>query len=428
LSILESRLPDSWRRVTVEEIRAPGKGMLVSGPFGSNIGKRFFVEDGIPVIRGNNLTLGRNRFVDDGFVFITQEKADELRNCQAIAGDLVFTAAGTLGQVGLIPPDSRFSVYVVSNKQLRLRGNPDLVSPEYLYYWFSSPDMRAYVANQNTGASIPLITLGTLRSLPVNLPPLRTQRKIAAILSAYDDLMEVNIRRIALLEEMARGLYREWFVRFRFPGHEGVRMVESAVGLVPAGWEVVTLGNIADINAAAIKKGSEPEWINYVDISSVSPGKIDKIESMLFVEAPGRARRLVKHGDIIWSTVRPNRRSYALILNPPPDMVVSTGFAVITPRDVPFSYLYHALTTDEFAGYLTNHATGSAYPAVNAGDFESALIVGPPADLLENFDKVVSDMLAQQQVLHEKNANLRRTRDLLLPRLVAGEADVAVHE
>ena len=111
---------------------------------------------------------------------------------------------------------------------------------------------------------------------------------------------------------MARSLYREWFVRFRFPGHEGVRMVESAVGAVPEGWEVKALGDIADVKAAAIKKCSEPERIKYVDIWSVSPGKIDKIEPMPFAEAPGRAWRVVRHGDIIWSTVRPNRKSYAL--------------------------------------------------------------------------------------------------------------------
>jgi type I restriction enzyme S subunit len=292
--------------------------------------------------------------------------------------------------------------------------------------------LRAFDINKiDSGSAIPSTSREAFYEIPVSLPPLPTQHKIAAILSAYDDLIEVNTRRIALLEEMARGLYREWFVRFRFPGHEGVRMVESAVGVVPEGWEVTQLCEIADVNAATIKKGSEPEKINYVDISSVSPGRIDKIEPMMFAEAPGRARRIVKHGDIIWSTVRPNRRSYALILNPPPDMVVSTGFAVTTPTGVPFSFLYQALTTDEFAGYLTNHATGSAYPAVNAGDFESVLIVVPFKSLLDDFDKIASDMLTQCQVLHEKNANLRRTRDLLLPRLVAGEVGVdgvAVHE
>ena len=216
-----------WPKVSVAEIAAPNCKAIVSGPFGSNIGRRFFVDDGVPVIRGNNLTLGQKKFVDDGFVFITEEKAYELRNCEALPGDIVFTAAGTLGQVGLIPKQSRFARYIISNKQLRVRFDPVRTKPDYLYYWFSAPAMREHIANQNRGSSVPLITLGTLRALEVTLPPLAIQRRIAAILSAYDDLIENNTRRIAILEEMARRIYEEWFVRFRFPGHEHTRMVDS---------------------------------------------------------------------------------------------------------------------------------------------------------------------------------------------------------
>lgn len=92
-----NELPLNWKRLKVQDILASEKGALVSGPFGSNIGKRFFVDEGIPLIRGNNLTLGQKKFVDEGFVFITKEKAYELRNCEAVQGDLIFTAAGTLG-------------------------------------------------------------------------------------------------------------------------------------------------------------------------------------------------------------------------------------------------------------------------------------------------------------------------------------------
>lgn len=422
---MSSALQGGWCNVKAETVAKPGKGSIVSGPFGSNIGKRFFVDEGIPVIRGNNLTLGSKRFIDEGFVYITEEKAHELRNCDALPGDLIFTAAGTLGQVGLIPEEGRFPRYIISNKQLRLRCNPAVATPEYLYYWFSSPFMREYIANQNTGASIPLITLGTLRNLPVTLPPLSTQHKIASILSAYDDLIENNTRRIAILEEMAQRLYREWFVDFRFPGHEGVRMVESELGPVPEGWEVTNLRNIADINAQSIKRGQEPDHIAYIDIASVSPGRIEKIDCIPFVDAPGRARRIVRHEDIIWSTVRPNRRSYALILDPEPNLVVSTGFAVITPNRAPYSYLYLTLTTDDFAGFLTNRAKGSAYPAVSAGDFEDARVLTPDAGVLNRFHEVVSDMLRQRQTLETTNTNLRRTRDLLLPRLVSGEVVVS---
>jgi type I restriction enzyme S subunit len=92
-------LPTGWQRLRAEDVAAPEDGSIVSGPFGSNISRKFFVEDGVPVIRGSNLTLGEKRFVDDGYVYITEEKAQELQNCEALPGDLVFTAAGTLGQV-----------------------------------------------------------------------------------------------------------------------------------------------------------------------------------------------------------------------------------------------------------------------------------------------------------------------------------------
>jgi type I restriction enzyme S subunit len=201
--------------------------------------------------------------------------------------------------------------------------------------------------------------------------------------------------------------------------------VDSELGPIPEGWEVVNLGDIADINRASIRKNEAPEHINYVTISSVSPGRIEKVEPMAFEGAPGRARRIVKHGAIIWSTVRPNRRSYCLILDPVPNMIVSTGFAVITARTVPYTYLYHALTTDEFVGYLTNHATGAAYPAVSTDDFEDADVLLPPSELLALSHRVVLDFFDEKQNLHKRNGVLRCTRDLLLPRLIPGEVDVS---
>ncbi|SRR6266852_5104300 len=201
-------------------------------------------------------------------------------------------------------------------------------------------------------------------------------------------------------------------------------MVESPLGLIPEGWGVVKLGDIAGENMSSIKRGYEPVEINYIDIASVSIGQIDNIERIAFEEAPSRARRIVKHGDIIWSTVRPNRRSYSIILNPPVNLIVSTGFAVISAIQVPYTYLYYALTTDDFVNYLSNHATGSAYPAVNAGDFRNALVLLPPSTFLTTFHDIVSCLLTQKQNLFRRNGNLRKTRDLLLPKLISGELDL----
>ncbi len=299
---------------------------------------------------------------------------------------------------------------------------PDVAEVRFVKYYIDSIKLR--MQNVSKGTTQDNLSLDKLLTFDFLTPSLLTQRKIASILSAYDDLIENNTRRIAILEEMAQSLYREWFVHFRFPGHEKKRLVESELGLIPEGWEVVKLGDIADINVSNIQKSKEPAEINYVDIASVSIGHIDKVEILAFVDAPGRARRIVKHGDIIWSTVRPNRRSYSIILDPPMNMIVSTGFAVITANKTPYSYLYYALTTDDFVGYLTNHATGSAYPAVNSGDFQNAFNLLPPSQLLDAFHNIVEKLLAQKQNLFRRNDNLRKTRDLLLPKLISGEVDV----
>ena len=120
-----------------------------------------------------------------------------------------------------------------------------------------------------------------------------------------------------------------------------------------------------------------------LDISSVSPGQIDSITTYAFADAPGRARRIVQHGDVLWSCVRPNRRSHAQVMHPEPDTIASTGFAVLTATKVPFTFLYFATTTDDFVAFLTNNATGAAYPTVSGATFEKADLLIPPAPLLK---------------------------------------------
>jgi type I restriction enzyme S subunit len=265
--------------------------------------------------------------------------------------------------------------------------------------------------------------LGDIPSLEINVPPLPVQRRIAGILSAYDELIENSQRRIRLLEDMARALYREWFVHFRFPGHESVPRLPSALGDIPQGWEVKKLGEVANVNRAQINARTAPEELHYIDISSVSPGRIESSTTYAFADAPGRARRIVQHGDILWSCVRPNRRSHALVMHPEPDTIASTGFAVLSPANVPFPFLYFATTTDEFVKFLENSATGAAYPAVTAKTFEDADLILPPAPLLDAFANTAIPMAEQIHTLHLQIKNLRRTRDLLLPRLLSGQVE-----
>ncbi|MBK8538773.1 MAG: restriction endonuclease subunit S [Ardenticatenia bacterium] len=275
-----------------------------------------------------------------------------------------------------------------------------------------------------TGATIKHLPGEKLAKVEVDFPPLPIQRRIAGILSAYDELIENSQRRIRILEAMARALYREWFVHFRFPGHENHPRVSSPLGEIPEGWEVKGLGQVADVNRAQINARTAPRELHYIDISSVSPGRIDSITTYALADAPGRARRIIQHGDVLWSCVRPNRRSHAQVMNPDPDTIASTGFAVLTPTKVPFTFLYCATTTDEFVDFLTNNATGSAYPAVTAATFERSALLVPTSPLLEKFGDVTISTAEEIHTLQRQIQNLRRTRDLLLPRLLSGHIEV----
>lgn len=284
--------------------------------------------------------------------------------------------------------------------------------PRFVFYYLQTLGLERY----DVGNSNPTLNRNHIHRLDILLPEYQIQERIVEVLSAYDDLIENNRRRIQLLEEAARLLYREWFVNLRFPGHEHVRIVDG----VPEGWEKKTLGEIAATNVESYKASTLPDIINYIDISSVEQGRITKKNTMPSSEAPGRARRKARPGDIIWSNVRPNLRAFALILDPEENDVFSTGFTVISPITVPFTYLYLFVTTDEFVGHLVNHTTGASYPAVRSEDFERAIVLVPPKQVLELFNEKAEPIYKFISVLEEEMKLLAQARDLLLPRLMNG--------
>ena len=246
------------------------------------------------------------------------------------------------------------------------------------------------------------------------------QKRISETLSAYDDLIENNRRRITLLEESARLLYREWFVHLRFPGHETTKIIDG----VPEGWREATLGDVAITNPESYKKGKLPGIINYIDISSVSTGQINYKTEMAGIDAPGRARRIAKNGDVIWSNVRPNLRAYSLVLNPHEKDVFSTGFTVLRANGISNYFLYFHSTSDQFVDYLINHATGTSYPAVRPEDFERADVLLPSDELSEAFDQFCLPIFDQIFVMSTECNFLTKARDILFPRLMDGRIEL----
>ncbi|MDE2490106.1 MAG: restriction endonuclease subunit S [Elusimicrobia bacterium] len=383
------------------------------------------VLDGKPMASVKNLTPFGIKL--DGCRLIPKVDFDILvrQGCRPQKGDVLIAKDGAtaLDTVCRVRQDDE--VVLLSSVAI-LRPNPALVESGYLHYYLDAPSTRSYLKGTFiSGAAIPRVVLKDLKRAIVRVPPLPVQRRIVAILSAYDDRIENNLRRIEILEEMARALYQEWFVAFRFAGHKKVSSVPSRLGPIPPGWSVQKISDVARVNRAQLTPRTAPAELHYIDISSVSPGRIDSITTFSFADAPGRARRVVQHGDVLWSCVRPNRRSHAMILNPRPATIASTGFAVLTADKVPFTFLYAATTTDDFVAYLENHATGAAYPAVTAKTFEDAEILIPSQPLLDRFSAVTTPIAEEISVLQQQAHVLRRTRDLLLPRLLSGQATAA---
>src|SRR5690348_11823441 len=183
-------MASEWETLTVDEIKAKGNRAIAIGPFGSRMKADVYVAEGVPVIRGNNLSRTRT-FVDD-FVFVSEETADELRSCNVFAGDLVFPHRGAIGQVGIVPED-KVPRYMLSTSLMKLTCNRDIVDPLFIFYFFRSPGGRHALLQHASTVGTPGIgqPLASLRSIRVPVPPLDEQRAIAHILGGLDDKIEL---------------------------------------------------------------------------------------------------------------------------------------------------------------------------------------------------------------------------------------------
>lgn len=378
---------------------AAAKG-IVGGPFGSSLVGTDYIASGIPVIRGTNLNGGRE--ISGDFVFVSMAKfTNELARNAAVPGDLIFTQRGTLGQVALVP-DGPHPEYVVSQSQMRLRVDPAAASSKYLYYACSSQVFARQVRDNAIATGVPHINLGILSRLEVPLPSIQEQRGIAEVLGALDDKIAANNNLSATGDEYLASLAEHMLAS-----------CESAV----------RLGQIADINAITVKP-TVGKQLRYVDIASIGVGHYDYPKLTDWADAPGRARRRIRRGDTIWSTVRPNRRSHALNLTDDPALVGSTGLAVISPREVGFAYLYQLTKRSGFTAYLESAAEGSAYPAVRADRFADASVPMAEPREREAFEAVAAPIREHIHSLAVENRHLATLRDALLPTLMSGELRV----
>ncbi len=336
-------------------------------------------------------------------------------------GDIVLTREAPLGEVGMLRSDEPV---FLGQRLVMYRADPAICDPHFLLYSMLGPSVQAELRSLGSGATVEHLRVPDCERLMIPCPDLAVQQRIGAVLSALDALIDNNHRRIKALEEMARAIYREWFIHFRYPGEEETPFVDSPFGPIPYRWSATRLHEVAKVNGAS-RVPNPDETIQYLDISALGERHVSPLTCIRGADAPGRARRVVAAGDVVWSMVRPNRRAHDLLVRPGGDWIASTGLAVLTPLRIPSSYLFEAVSSSKFSDYLVSRESGAAYPAVKPKDFENAPILLPTREILDRFDEAVSPMYQLAWNLRTGSLGLASLRDRLLPKLVEGQIDVS---
>jgi type I restriction enzyme S subunit len=424
----------TWTTRTLGAISDEVGGVIRTGPFGSQLHESDYVDQGVPVVMPKDIVDGR--ISDAGVARISVEDAERLGQHRLRAGDIVYGRRGDIGRRAYV--SAREAGWLCGTGCLRISLGDSMLDPRFLYYYLGHPDVVAAIGSQAIGATMPNLNTTILRNVQVRYPELPTQRTIAGILSAYDDLMVNNARRIAILEEMARALYREWFVEFRFPGHEQVAMVESEVGQIPDDWTQVEVADVAQVNRGRSYRGAdivETGGLPFLNLKCVGRDGGFRPDGLKRYAGPFRESQEAKPGDIVMAVtdMTQERRIVARAARVPSigeaRFVFSMDLVKIVPADkIPPEYLYSMFRYSSFPDQVKQHANGANVLHLSPERIEKFRFPLATLPLRTQFAEVCCDLFRQTDVLGRANDKLRQARDVLLPKLVFGEIHVSGRE
>lgn len=314
---------------------------------------------------------------------------------------------------------------------IRFRVDDSNVNNYFINYFFRSPIARQQMVNISGGSAIISINQDTLGNFKIKYPEsLRTQQKIATILSNYDDLIENNEKRIKILENIAKLIYEEWFVRFKFPGHEKVKRVDSGTefGMIPEGWEVESIMSYEEfdfINTNIKEFDGEKEYFATANVYALDIIKEGEIVN--WNNKPSRAQKEPIINSVWFARMKGSYKVLGFSKtneNIAKSAILSSGFAGFKCEENIFPFLFLNINSKRFETLKNLYATGATQVSINNDGIRSIDIISPKSEIVESFGKLINPLLNQLFLFQIKNQNLRKTRDLLLPKLISGEIDV----
>ncbi|MCA9715802.1 MAG: restriction endonuclease subunit S [Myxococcales bacterium] len=437
-------LPPDWLSCTLDDVKAPQGAAIVGGPFGSKLGRADYRAEGVPVIRGCNLGSDDDRFVADGLVFVSPEKARDLERNTARPGDVLFTQRGTLDQVGLLPRGLPWRRFVLSQSQMKLTCDRSRADPEFIYYQCRAPRVRDYVRRNTIATGVPHINLGILRRTPILLPPLREQRAIAELLGTIDRRIALGRRMNDTLDEMILAHYRAWFVHFA-PVHANAHgrrhsstdrecaalfpdgFTDIDGHRVPLGWTLRSARDCARLRNGATftsrdfvpRRDVNPRALPVIKIAELKRGVNEKTRYSVHGH---RGKLAIDSGDLLfaWSGT-PEKSIGTHIWSGGPAWLNQHIYKVEPHAPIERELVYCQLRElqSTFINIARDHQTvGLGH--VGKQDLERVFVVHPPRRLVERFHRRVAPLLDRAIVNDITSRELARLRDTLLPALMTG--------
>ena len=372
------------------------------GPFGSDVKKEFYVNNGIPILNGSNLQ--GFKLQEESFGYLTKEKADTLKKCNAHRGDIIVTHRGTLGQIVYIPSNSKYERYVISQSQFRFRCKADLVDVKYLVYYFHTREGQHKILANASQVGVPALAraTSTFRLIDIKLPPLSDQRRIASILSSLDRKIELNNKINADLEEMAQAIFKNWFVDFE-PFKDG-KFVDSELGMIPEGWKVGCLGDIAEITSGKRPPKKSKDKTKELFIPLIGASDIMGFTSDVLYERPILViGRVGTHGVV--------QRFQEKCWPSDNTLVIESSY---------YNYVYQLLKGIDYSAINR----GSTQPLITQTDVKNTDVIIAPENVLKEYESITSTLFSKHRANIKENSRLSLLRDTLLPRLMSGELEV----